>query len=171
MRLDRRPLLAAGLVTLGLVIAVAAHPVSTREIVAGYVLALAAIALLHLTRLASGEEVWLRRPSELERILATRRDSRMRPAELVRIEREITLGAATAGHLHARLSPLLRDAAAARLAAHEIDLERRPHRAREVLGDDVWELVRPDRPVPDERNAPGLPLHRLAAALDRIERV
>ncbi|HXR10998.1 MAG TPA: hypothetical protein VN770_01775, partial [Gaiellaceae bacterium] len=67
MTRPRRPLVPVVLVTLGLVAALGAHPVSTREILAGYVLALAAIALLNLTRAARGEESWLRAPSELER--------------------------------------------------------------------------------------------------------
>jgi len=169
---DRRPLLPAAVATAGLVVALAARPVSTREILAAYVLALSAIALLHLTRLARGEESWFRTPSEFERALTSRPEVRMRPAELVRIERELTLGSATAEHLHGRLLPLLRDAAAARLAArHEVDLDRRPDRARELLGDETWEIVRPDREAPDDRNAPGLPLRRIAAVIDTIERL
>ena len=66
----------------------------------------------------------------------------------MRIEREITLGTSSAGHLHTRLLPLLREAAAARLG---VDLELRPS-ARARLGDDAWELLRPDRPEPDDRN-------------------
>ncbi len=169
---DRRPLLPAAVATIGLVVALGAHPVSTREILAAYVLALSAIALLHLTRLARGEESWLRTPSELDRTLASRPETRVRPAELIRIERELTLGSATQEHLHARLLPILRDAAAARLATkHEIDFDRRPDRARELLGDDTWEIVRPDREVPADRNAPGLPLRRIAAVIDTIERL
>ena len=168
---DRRALTAAAVATLGLLVALAARPVSTREIVAAYVLALAAIELTHLTRVARGEEPWLRNPSDFERALTQRPGARTRPAELVRIERELTLGAATAEHFQTRLAPLLREAAAARLAAHEIDLELRPDRARALLGDDVWDLIRPDRPAPAERNAAGPPLRTVAAVIDTIERV
>lgn len=168
---DRRSLVGAAVATLGLVVALAARPVSPSEIVAGYVLALAAIELTHLTRVARGEELWLRNPSDFERALAQRSATRVRPAELVRIERELTLGSATAEHYHTRLAPLLREAAAARLAAHEIDLELRPDRARAALGDGVWDLIRPDRPAPAERNAAGPPLRTLAGVIDTIERV
>jgi len=168
---DRRSLVTAGIATLGLAVALAARPVSPREIVAGYVLAIAAIELLHLTRVAHGEDAWLRSPSEIEHALAARRETRVRPAELIRMEREITLGSASAEHLQTRLVPLLREAAAARLALHDVDLERSPGRARELLGDDVWEIVRPDRPAPTDRNAPGLPVRRVAAVIDAIERV
>jgi hypothetical protein len=86
----------------------------------------------------------------------------------VRIEREITLGTTSAGHLHTRLLPLLRGAAAARLA---IDLELQPERARAALGDETWELLRPDRPAPAERNGPGLPLTRVRELVDSLERL
>jgi hypothetical protein len=166
---DRRALGGLALATAGLVIALGARPIALREILAGYVLALAAVALLHLSRVARGDEPWLRMPSEFERALAPRPEPRVRPAELIRIERELTLGNATAEHFHSRLAPLLRDAAAARLAAHEVDVERRPDRARELLGDETWELLRPDAPAPVDRNARGLPLRRIAEILDRIE--
>ena len=66
--------------------------------------------------------------------------------ELARVEREVTLGRATAFDLHFRLRPRIREIAASRLADRRgIDLERRPDAAREVLDEAVWELVRPDR--------------------------
>ena len=96
----------------------------------------------------------------------------MRPPELVRTEREITLGTSSAGHLDQRLLPMLREAAAVRLASRRsIDLERRPEQARRLLGDDVWELLRPDRPPPVDRLAPGISLARLRAVVDALERI
>ena len=79
-----------------------------------------------------------------------------------------TLGASSAGHLHTRLLPLLRDAAMARLG---IDFDLHPGRARAALGEETWELLRPDRPAPVERNAPGLPLRRVRAVVDRLEQL
>jgi hypothetical protein len=167
-----QPLVPVGLATLGLVVALALGPVARREILAGYVLALTAVALLYLTRVARGEDPWLRPSSELERALVARGETRMRPAELVNVQRDITLGSTSAGHFHSRLHPMLRDVAAARLAArHNVDLERHPDAARRLLGDEAWELVRPDRDAPDDLYAPGLPLRTLAAVLDRIEGV
>lgn len=167
-----RPWIPVVLATLGLVIALGLRPVSTREIVAGYVLALTAVALLHLTRSAHGLDPWLQPSSELERALSARPESRARPAELIRVQQRLTLGSANAEHLHTRLLPLLRDAAAARLASrHDVDLARRPDRARALLGDDAWELLRPDRPPPADPFGPGVPLRRIAAVLDAIESV
>jgi hypothetical protein len=170
-RRRRGPLVSAVLATLGLVVALGLRPVSEREILAAYVLALAALALLELTRIARGVDPWLRPPSEIEGALSRRGESRMRPAELIRVERELTLGSANAEQLHLRLVPLLREAAAARLAAHDVELSRHPGRARELLGDRTWELVRPDRPAPDDPTGPGLSLRQVAAALDAIEAV
>jgi len=170
MRPDRRALVSTGFATLALVVALGAHPVSTREIVAGYVLVIAAIALLHLTRVARGGEEWLRTYSDLERALAARTGRRTRPAELVRIERDLTLGTASAAHFYGRLQPILGEAAAARLAARrEIDVERQPDRARELLGDDVWESVRPDCPPPPDPSAPGIPLRDVRRVVDALE--
>jgi hypothetical protein len=96
----------------------------------------------------------------------------MRPPELIRTEREITLGTASAGNLHRRLLPILRAAAAARLSAgHKIDLERRPDAARAVLGEDAWELLRPDRPEPHDRDDPGVPMSRLRDVVSTLEKL
>ena len=145
-------------VTTGLVIALGLRPISVREILAAYVLALTAIALLVLTRMARTEEEWERAVSDLEHALAPRKPVRARPAELVRMEREITLSVANAGEFHARLRPLLLSIAAARV--------RSP---REALDADTWELLRPDRPAPTDRSAPGLPLRKLAELTDAVE--
>jgi hypothetical protein len=41
--------------------------------------------------------------------------------------------------------------------------------ARSLLGEDVWELLRPDRPEPDDRHGPGIPRERIAAVIERVE--
>jgi len=155
--------------TTGLVVALGLRPISTERILAAYVLVLAGIALAALTRLtrSASERPG---PSQFEEALRARPLQPMRPPELVRTERELTLGTTNAGHLHLRLLPLLRACAAARLAVgHGIDLERRPEAARLALGEDTWELLRPDRPEPEDRNAPGVPLKRVGAVIDTLE--
>jgi hypothetical protein len=93
-------------------------------------------------------------------------------ATLERTEREVTLGAATAHDAHFRLVPTLRAAATELLAARRgVDLQRTPERARELLGDETWELVRPDRPAPEDGRAPGLDRSALERAVDRLERL
>ena len=162
MRNERRRvgLLVAG-VTVVLVVLLGVRPVSYERIVAGYALALAAIGLGSATRLL-GERRATEPGSAFESALARAAAPPTRPPELVRVEREIVLGATNAGHLHRRLLPLLRDAAVARLGTR-LTLEQ--------LGDEAWDLLRPDRPEPRDRNAPGLPLRRLREIVTVLERL
>src|SRR5207237_10917002 len=63
--------------------------------------------------------------------------------------------------LHYRLRPLLRQIAGERLyGRYGLELDRDPDRARALLGEGLWERVRPEREV-GGRSGPGLP----AAAL------
>jgi hypothetical protein len=92
------------------------------------------------------------------------------PSDLARIEREVTLGVASTYDFHFRLRPTLRETAAALLAVRRgIDLDREPDRARQALGDEIWELVRPDRPPPEDRLARGLEPARLRRAVEALE--
>ena len=172
MSAERRRLLTLCIgATLGLVVALGVRPVSVPTILAAYVLVLAAIALAALTRVARGASERYE-VSPFERALSSGVQAPVRPPELVRTEREVTLGIANAGHLHTRLLPILREAAAARLAAHHnIELERQPDAARALLGAEAWELLRPDLPPAEDRNAPGLPLRRLRGLVDTLERL
>jgi hypothetical protein len=145
--------------TLVLVVALGVRPVSGERIVAAYVLALAAIAIAALVRALAGGPP---HASPFEAALSSAPESPGRPPELIRIERELTLGTSSAGHLHNRLVPLLREAAAARLG-RELTRER--------VGDEAWELVRPDRQEPDDRNAPGISLRRVRAVIAALERL
>jgi hypothetical protein len=153
--------------TIALIVVLGLHPVSSRRIAAGYVLAVAAIGLLAAIRIL-GEESWRERSSLFEHVLSRKPSLPTRPSEIVRIEREITLGTSSAGHLDTRLLPLLRDAASARLG---IDFDVHPDRARAALGDETWELLRPDRPESNDRRAPGLPIRRVRAIVDVLERL
>ena len=172
MSAERRRLLTLwAAATLGLVVALGVQPVSVSTILAAYMLVLAAIVLAALTRVAREASEW-QEASQFERALRGAVDTPVRPPELVRTEREITLGVANAGHLHARLLPILRESAAARLSAHHhVELDRRPDAARALLGDEAWQLLRPDLPPPEDRNAPGVPLRRIHDLVDTLERL
>lgn len=147
-------------VTIGLAVALGLRPASVREILAAYVLALAAIALLELARMARTQEEWERAASELERALAPRRPVRARPNELVRVERDLVLSRANAAEFNTRLRPMLLEIASARV-----------ERPEEALDGESWELLRPGRPLPDDRGAPGPSLARIAGLLGAIERL
>lgn len=157
------------LATLGLIVLLGLRPVGADRILAGYVLALAAIAASALVRrLARRSDDFT--PSRFEHAIAWKPDPPSRPPELVRIERDLVLGTTNAGHLHARLLPILREAAAARLGArYQVDLARRPEVARTLLGDEAWELVRPDREPPPDLYGPGLSLRAVRRVVERLE--
>ncbi len=81
------------------------------------------------------------------------------------LEHVTALGVDDAVDLHIRLRPRLRDIAAGLLEGrHGISLDTDPAAARTALGDETWQLVRPDRPLPGDERAPGLS----PAALERV---
>jgi hypothetical protein len=95
-----------------------------------------------------------------------------RPVELERIEREVHLSLGNSFSLHRRLRPVLREIAEHRLLLrHGLDLDGQPEAARELLGDTAWSWLRPDRPEPRDRLAPGPPLAELTAVVDALERI
>ena len=55
------------------------------------------------------------------------------------------------------------------LSRRGIELERQPDAARTLLGEELWELVRPDREPPRDRAAPGLELSSLRTMVDSLE--
>jgi hypothetical protein len=46
-----------------------------------------------------------------------------------------------------------------------------PRRAQELLGDRLWEIVRPDRPSAASRASRGLTSDDLRAAIERLEQM
>jgi hypothetical protein len=70
------------------------------------------------------------------------------------------------------LRPLLVPIVAARLGRHGVDIALAPRRAQELLGDVLWEIVRPDRPsVAGYRVGRGLAGDDLRTAIERLERL
>jgi hypothetical protein len=130
-----------------------------------------ATALFLLSLIRHAREYEGREPaSRFEQALRRRKPTSSQPEELLRMERELVLGSADADHADRRLLPLLRATAAARIAArHGFELERRPEAARALLGEDAWDLLRPDRPPPEDRHGPGVPHRRVAALIERVE--
>jgi hypothetical protein len=112
-----------------------------------------------------------RRTSAFDAAFAPSRRGRARPAALARVEREVTLATGTAFDVHFRLRPLVAPLATGLLLRRGVDPERRPEAARDLLGGDLWELVRPDRPAPDDRTAPGIRLSDVARVVDDLERL
>jgi hypothetical protein len=93
-------------------------------------------------------------------------------AELEQLEREVILATSTAFDVHLRFRPRLRRIAAYLLASRRgVDLDSNPERARQLLGEQTWELVRPERPAPTERHARGLLRAELREIVGTLERL
>ena len=90
--------------------------------------------------------------------------------ELRRAVRTVEFSVRSAGDVHSRLRPALREVAVSRLASRRgIDLRDQPEAARGALGDDLWEFLRDDHLPPDDSFAPGIPLDQLDAMVATLE--
>jgi hypothetical protein len=68
------------------------------------------------------------------------------------------------------LIPLFRPIAAMRLARRGVDLDRHPEEARAILGEQLWELVRPGGFRGSNRVAGGISTAGLDGLIERLER-
>jgi hypothetical protein len=163
----RHTAVSLAVATIALIALLGARPISRETTLAGYAIVVAAIGMAALTR--AMRESRYESPSPFEQQLTRERVPPTRPNELIRVERDLLLGTENAGHFHARLLPLLRGAAAARLSHHGVDLGRRPEAAQRLLGDELWTFVRPDRKEPDDLDAAGPSLRVVRRLVERIE--
>ena len=69
------------------------------------------------------------------------------------------------------LRPLLVPIVVTRLGRRGVDMTRAPQRAQELLGDVLWEIVRPDRPSAAYRVGQGLASDDLRTAIERLEQL
>jgi len=112
----------------------------------------------------AGDAVPRRRRSDFDRALGeTNRRDRALP-ELEKLQREVTLATASQYDLHYRLLPHLREIAQARLER----AGRTP--GPETLGR-WWELLRPDRPPPEDRFSKGITQAELRALVADLARM
>jgi hypothetical protein len=157
------------LLTLLLAIVLVAAPGRAEIALHVYVLTLVAVGLGH-TLAALRAALPPRRPSAFDAALERRKRRVQRIPELERMEREVSLGLATAFDLHYRLRPRIRGVAAELLAARRgIELDAQPDAARRALGEDAWEIVRGDREPPRDRFGAGLEIDSLRLAVDALE--
>ena len=115
------------------------------------------------------------------RELAARAELRARPArrradsppleQLRRVNRALTAAQASEFGVDRDLRLLFRPIAAMRLARRGVDLDRHAEKARSILGEQLWELVRPDRPSGSNRVAGGISVAGLESLIERLERV
>lgn len=133
-----------------------------------YLLCIGAVLLLALVRVTRASAV-APRTSAFAAALAAMRRPPPESGELTLV-RELELSTYNAFHFHARLRPLLRDIAAHRLRArYGVELDAEAARARELVGKEAWEVVRPDRPPPADRMAAGPTLAELGVVVGELE--
>ena len=150
----------------GLLAALALAPGGRTAAAGAYFLALGVVALSSLARTVLHTSP--ARRSEFERALRSSRQPPETLRELTRVENDVIHGTETYGDFRRRLRPLLWEIAADRLATREgIDPGRDPEGARAALGDEAWNVLRPDAD-PTEA-ARGLPRARLRVVVDRLE--
>lgn len=113
---------------------------------------------------AAGDSVPRRARSDFDVALAESSRKQKPLAEVARVEREVTLGVAAAYDAHVRLLPQLREIAQARL-------ERTGRTLSPETAGKWWDLLRPDRPEPEDRFAPGLKEAELRALVADLERM
>ncbi|MDP9444660.1 MAG: hypothetical protein M3P83_10080 [Actinomycetota bacterium] len=88
------------------------------------------------------------------------------------IRHAIDMGAHSGREFDFVMRRRLQRIAAARLSArHGIDLHREPDRARATLGEPLWRLVDPRRPVSVDRAGHGVSVRDLAAHIHRLEQL
>jgi hypothetical protein len=135
-----------------------------------FVLALGTLGLIvvasEVTRIAPPAE-----ESLLEEALDPEPPEERPILELNRLDRELTMGSTRAFDLHYRLRPVLREIASARLEQRGLVLDSGSPAVQDALGEEVWELIAPDREPPDDRLAPGAGLEKLDRTITRLERL
>jgi hypothetical protein len=135
-----------------------------------YVLALGVLALPAMIS-------WLRRivppegSSRLAEALEPRAPELPRIPELDRLERELSMSASREYDLHYRLRPVVREIALDRLERRGLSLDSGSAAVRELLGERLWNLVRPDRKPPGDRQAPGPGQAELRQTVEALERL
>jgi hypothetical protein len=92
-------------------------------------------------------------------------------AELHRLERELSMAAARQFDLDYRVRPILREVAAARLERRGLSIDSGSPAVRDLLGDELWELVAREHDPLANRLAPGPGLEGLDRTIRRLERL
>lgn len=107
-----------------------------------------------------------------QRWLRASRPAPERPSQLVDLERLVSKSTVSAVTVHAHLRPLLVEIATRRLAARGNALERMTDPdGVALLGEALWDVVRPGRPFPADRHGPGIPPGELGAMVAVLERL
>jgi hypothetical protein len=163
-------LFIAGLATVALLVLRSVFPGRQALELDVYVLVVGALAVLTAV-LAAQRAIPVSTTSAIAEALDREPQKRLRPPDLERTERLVTMATSTAFDLHYRLRPILREVAEQRLGDRRgIRLDVDPE-AEDALGAELWDVVRPDRGPPAKRFDPGLEPDKLRGAIERLERL
>jgi hypothetical protein len=169
-RVTARALKVALVVSLAAGIAASASSEVRALVLDIYVLCIGGVLLLALVRVTRARAP-AGRDSQFDAALAAMRRVPPDTGEPALI-RDIELSTYSAFHLHTRVRPVLRDIAAHRLRTrYGVELDAEPVRARELLGTAIWDVVRPDRPPPRDRLAPGPNVRQLRTLVQELEAI
>ena len=115
------------------------------------------------------------------RELAARAELRRRPArrpedapsleQLRQVDKTLTAARASEVGVDRDLRPLFRGIAAMHLARRGVDVDRHPGEARRILGEELWELVRAERPRGSNLVTGGVSSAGLQSLIERLERI
>lgn len=168
-RIGRTPILFAALVVVA-ALAIVLAPGDAQPFAARVaILALGIVAAWKV--LGRSAAVTASSPEQFERDLRQPLVPATEIAGLRSIETDLRMSTASAFGLEFRLKPMLRDLATWRLARnHGVDLAAAPEAARHILGEPLWDLIRPADTFPEFRSA-GAPIEDVQAGLDRLERI
>ena len=133
------------------------------------VAAATAIALAAVTALLTTRDLALRARSRDR--AAHRAAGPAQLDQLRRVGEALAAAHASGVGIDRELRPLLRPIAAMRLARRGVDLDRHGEKARELLGDPLWEVVRADRPRASNLVAGGISTGELDSVIERLERL
>jgi hypothetical protein len=166
----RRALIVSTLITIGALAGLFASTGARARVLDAYFVALGSVVMLMLIRTVR-TVVGDRPRSAFDDALAAMRRKRS-PSRGLSLERDVELSRLNEFHFHMRLRPVLREIAALRLRRRfGVELDREPARARELLPTAAWEVVRPDRPPPRDRLAPGPSIASLRELIGELERL
>jgi hypothetical protein len=161
--------LGAGLATVALVVALVLEPGQRPLELDVFVLVVGGMAVFTAV-LAIRRAYPLAQRSALADALEDELEPPIRPPDLDRTERVLSMATTAAFDVHFRLRPILREVAEQRLADRKgLRLDSGGRHVREALGDELWELVRPERDPPDQRFGEGIEVERLTRVVDRLE--
>jgi hypothetical protein len=162
---------AASVVTVALVFAAVLEPGKRALELDIYVLVVGGMAVLTAV-LAARRAYPLAARSAIADALEEEPRAAIRPPDLDRTERVLSMATNAAFDVHFRLRPILREVAEQRLADRRgLRLDSGDERVQEALGDELWALVRPDREQPRRRFGEGIEVEQLARVVDRLEAV